>query len=293
MKTLLKTLGCLVLLAATAAWTLGADPAPPAPAAASPAPAAAKPAAEARPAADKLVAVVKIVEGTVETRPALGQPWVPVKAGDSLAEGADIRTGFRARCVLEMNKNALQVGPLAVSRIDELRRDGETVRTRILLKQGSTETNVEKKNGVKNDFTIVTPTATLSVRGTNDVQASFFPGFGGNYGLGGSGLINVTSNFTGTQTGVLPGGSTNDNVMPPGQLLAQQFNPMNIDPRAFEQNEQDANSRWHTSLPAPPGLGGSTTSGSSLGVVQQSNVQPLPPPPLPPWPKDDWGGYEY
>ena len=293
MKTLLKTLGCLVLRAATAAWTLGADPAPPAPAAASPAPAAAKPAAEARPAADKLVAVVKIVEGTVETRPALGQPWVPVKAGDSLAEGADIRTGFRARCVLEMNKNALQVGPLAVSRIDELRRDGETVRTRILLKQGSTETNVEKKNGVKNDFTIVTPTATLSVRGTNDVQASFFPGFGGNYGLGGSGLINVTSNFTGTQTGVLPGGSTNDNVMPPGQLLAQQFNPMNIDPRAFEQNEQDANSRWHTSLPAPPGLGGSTTSGSSLGVVQQSNVQPLPPPPLPPWPKDDWGGYEY
>ena len=253
MKTLLKTLGCLVLLAATAAWTLGADPAPPAPAAASPAPAAAKPAAEARPAADKLVAVVKIVEGTVETRPALGQPWVPVKAGDSLAEGADIRTGFRARCVLEMNKNALQVGPLAVSRIDELRRDGETVRTRILLKQGSTETNVEKKNGVKNDFTIVTPTATLSVRGTNDVQASFFPGFGGNYGLGGSGLINVTSNFTGTQTGVLPGGSTNDNVMPPGQLLAQQFNPMNIDPRAFEQNEQDANSRWHTSLPGPPG----------------------------------------
>ncbi|MCX5676320.1 MAG: hypothetical protein NTX87_15065 [Planctomycetota bacterium] len=293
MKTLLKTLGCLVLLAATAAWTLGADPAPPAPAAASPAPAAAKPAAEARPAADKLVAVVKIVEGTVETRPALGQPWVPVKAGDSLAEGADIRTGFRARCVLEMNKNALQVGPLAVSRIDELRRDGETVRTRILLKQGSTETNVEKKNGVKNDFTIVTPTATLSVRGTNDVQASFFPGFGGNYGLGGSGLINVTSNFTGTQTGVLPGGSTNDNAMPPGQLLAQQFNPMNIDPRAFEQNEQDANSRWHTSLPAPPGLGGSTTSGSSLGVVQQSDAGGGGEGVVIPRPKDDYGGYEY
>jgi hypothetical protein len=290
MKTLLKTLGCLVLVAATAAGALGADPAPPAPAAASPAPAAAKPAAEARPAADPLVAVVKIVEGTVETRPAVGQPWVPVKVGDTLAEGADIRTGFRARCVLEMNKNALQVAPLAVIRIGELRRDGETVRTRILLKQGGTETNVEKKNGVKNDFAIVTPTATLSVRGTNDVQASFFPGFGGHYGLGGSGFINVMNHFTGSQTGVPPGGFTNDNALPPGQFLAQQFNPMNIDPHAFEQNEQNANSRWHTSLPAPPGLGGSTTQGSSLGVVQQSGVQPLPPPPRP---KDDCGGYEY
>jgi len=290
MKTLLKTLGCLGLVAATAAGALGADPAPPAPAAASPAPAAAKPAAEARPAADPLVAVVKIVEGTVETRPAVGQPWVPVKVGDTLAEGADIRTGFRARCVLEMNKNALQVESLAVIRIGELRRDGQTVRTRILLKQGGTETNVEKKDGVKNDFAIVTPTATLSVRGTNDVQASFFPGFGGNYGLGGSGFINVMNNFTGSQTGVPPGGFTNDNALPPGQFLAQQFNPMNIDPRAFEQNEQNANSRWHTSLPAPPGLGGSTTQGSSLGVVQQSGVQPLPPPPRP---KDDYGGYKY
>jgi len=292
MKRLLKTLGCLALVAVTAAGALGADPAPPA---ASPAPAAAqpaaetKPAAETQPAADKLIAVVKIVEGTVETRPAVGQPWVPVKVGDTLAEGADIRTGFRARCVLEMNKNALQVEALAVIRIGELRRDGETVRTRILLKQGSTETNVEKKSGVKNDFAIVTPTATLSVRGTNDVQASFFPGFGGHYGLGGSGFINVMNHFTGTQTGVPPGGSTNDNAMPPGQLLAQQFNPMNIDPHAFEQNEQNANSRWHTSLPAPPGLGGSTTQGSSPGVVET----PPPPPPPPPRLKDDFGGYEY
>jgi hypothetical protein len=286
MKTLLKTLGCLALLAATAAATLGADPAP----ATAPAPAAASPAAEAKPAGEPLVAIVKIIEGTVETRPAVGQPWVPVKVGDTLAEGADIRTGFRARCVLEMNKNALQVAPLAVIRIGELRRDGETVRTRILLKQGGTETNVEKKDGVKNDFAIVTPTATLSVRGTNDVQASFFPGFGGSYGLGGSGFINVMNHLTGNHTGVPPGGSTNDNALPPGQFLAQQFNPMNIDPRAFEQNEQNANSRWHTSLPAPPGLGGSTTQGSSLGVVQQSNVQPLPPPPRP---KDDYGGYEY
>jgi len=289
MKAFLRIVGCLALLPALPGWALAADAAPPA---ATPAPAAtAKPAAEAQAAAEKLIAVVKVLQGTVETRPAVGQPWVAVKVGDSLAEGADLRTGFRARCLLEMNKNTVQVEPLAVIRIGELRRDGDTVRTRILLKQGGTESNVDKKADGKNDFAIVTPTATLSVRGTNNIQTHFFPGFGGSYGLGGPGLLNMMNNATGQQTGVHPGDHTNDNATPPGQFFAQQFHPTNIDPNAFEPNELNANARWHTSLPAPPGLGGSTGSGSPTGFIQQTGEQPQPP--SPPRPKDDCDGYDY
>jgi len=309
MNPILKVLACAAILAIAPAWAVGgASPAAPAaPAAAAPAPAADKAPAATTPAAstaappaatspakgaektgeapagEKLVAVVKLVEGTVESRPAVGQPWAPVKAGDQLSEGMDLRTGFRARCVVEMNRNTLQVDPLAVIRIGELRRQGDTVRTRILLKQGNTESNVEK-GGTKNDFAIVTPTATLSVRGTHGVEAGFFPGFGGNYGLTGDGLTNLANSLTGARTYIAPGQNTNDNATPPGQFLAQQFLPNNIDPLAFDQNEQDANGRTHTGLPAPP-LGG---SGGGLAVITGGGG---PPPPPPPPPRDNYGDF--
>jgi hypothetical protein len=249
----------------------------------------AKPAADApKPAAERCAAVVKIVEGTVETRPAVGQPWTPVKVGDSLAEGADLRTGFRARCVLEMTQNAVQVAPLSVIRIGELRREGDTVRTRILLKQGNTESNVNKEAN-KNDFAIVTPSATLSVRGTYGVQAGFFQGFGGTYGLTGSGLTQLLSHLTGSSTGLHPGENSNDQATPFHQVLAQQFRPAILDQHGIEGAEQDAAERWHTSTPAPAGLGGSTGS----PVINSPTPPPSPPPAPPPPPPDDYGGYRY
>ena len=304
MNPVLKILACVAILAAAATWAAGAA-SPTAPATEKPvaekAPAAAAtPAAPAAatqpakapekpaeaPAAEQLIAVVKLVEGTVESRPAVGQPWVPVKVGDKLGEGMDLRTGFRARCVLEMNRNTLQIDPLAVVRIGELRQQGDTIRTRILLKQGNTESNVQK-GGLKNDFAIITPTATLSVRGTEGVQAGFFPSFGGNYSLTGTGLINLANSLTGSRTNLTPGQNTNDNATPPGQVLANQFLPNNIDTNAFEPNEQDANGRTHTGLPAPP-LGGGT--GGSPILVPSGNSGPPPTPP-PPKPKDDYGGF--
>jgi hypothetical protein len=296
MSPISKIIACAAILAAATAFA-AAGPPPAAPAAmptAATAPAAEKPAAEkaaaappaatppaktpaqAGEAAEKLVALVKTIEGTVESRAAVGQPWTAVKAGDQLTEGTDIRTGFRARCVLVMGKNTLQVDPLAIIRIGELRQQGDTIRTRILLKQGNTESNVEK-GGPKNDFAIVTPTATLSVRGTQGVEAGFFPSFGGTYGLAGEGLINLANSLTGARTNLTPGQNTNDNATPPGQMLANQFLPTNIDPLAFEQNEQDANGRTHTSLPAPP-LGGSSGGSPTLAPPKPTdNYSPFNP----------------
>ena len=304
MNPILRVLACAAILAVAATWAPGAPP--PAASAAAPSPTAEKPVAEKAPAAatqpakapekageapaaEKLIAEVKVVEGTVESRPAVGQPWVAVKVGDQLTEGMDIRTGFRARCVLEMNKNTLQVDPLAVVRIGELRRQGDTVRTRIILKQGNTESNVEK-GGAKNDFAIVTPTATLSVRGTRGVEAGFFPAFGGNYGLTGDGLTNLANSLTGARTSLSPGQTTNDNATPPAQIVAQQYQPVNIAPQAFSPGELDANARTHTSLPTPP-LGGS--SGGTPTLPPTNVTLPPPPPPPPTRPRDDYGGYDY
>jgi hypothetical protein len=241
--TILRVCAALVIGASFAS----AAPAPAAPAAAAPAPAA--------PAAAKVTALVKIVDGTVETRPAVGQPWVPVKAGTALEEGADLRTGFRARCVLDMTESLVQVGPLTVVRLGELRRDGDKIRTRVLMKQGTARAEVVKKT-VASDFAIVTPSATLSVRGTNGIQCSFFPDLGGQYGLTQSGLIQITEALLGRRTGVRPGEETDDWATLAASLEAIKHQPQVLDPFGFTADEKWAAMRWDTSTPMPIGLNG-------------------------------------
>jgi hypothetical protein len=266
MRPLVALLGTALVLALTPTVRGEAASESPAPAAADPAaaapaaaaPAAPAPAAPAKPApADgKLSAVVKSVEGTVESREAVGRPWTAVQVGQTLAEGTDLRTGFRARCVLDLAESLVQVDPLTVVRIGELRRDGEKVRTRIYMKQGNTQALVEK-GGVKNDFAIVTPSATLSVRGTRGIQCGFFPVFGGEYRLTGEGLMEIISALLGRSIEVPPGGWTNDNAIPVIQSLAGDYLPFIFDLfGGIEPAEFWASLRWGTSTPLPAGLAG-------------------------------------
>jgi hypothetical protein len=253
-------LGCLVLLLGTAA-ALGAERGAP-------------------PNADKdaMVAVVKAIKGTVETRPAKDQPWTPVKVGMSLAEGADIRTGFRAGCRLDMTDSLVQVDPLTVVRIGQLRKDGSKVRTRLYMKQGSTQAVVEKGR-IESDFAIVTPSATLSVLGTDGVKAGFFPVFGGSYGLAGSGLIAVRDRMLGRITNCTPGEHTDDNATNPIQTLARLYLPVILDNKAYDPAEKNAAGRWHTSTPTPGGLyGGSPPhTGPKTGGQEKDPDQTITP----------------
>jgi len=192
----LMSLVCVILMTGLAA-TARSEAAP------------AAPAADAKPAGDQGMAVVKKFEGTVESRPAVGQPWAPVKVGQQLAEGSDVRTGFRACCVLDLAGNTVQLDPLTVARIGELVREGDKARTRIYMKQGSTQASVEKR-GEQNDFAIVTPSATLSVRGTDGIRCSYFHQLGGQYGLKFQGLVAVTDHNLGRSAAVAPGQHTDD-----------------------------------------------------------------------------------
>jgi len=243
-------LGCMILVLGTAA-ALGAEKA------------ADKPAA---PEADKgtMVAVVKAVKGTVETRAGKDQPWTPVKVGMQLPAGADIRTGFRARCILDMTDSLVQIDPLTVIRIGELRKDGETVRTRLYMMQGNTQAVVEKGK-IESDFAIVTPSATLSVRGTG-IGAGFFPVFGGTYSTN-FGLMAVRNTMLGRTTNCAPGENTDDTAKNPVQKLAQLYLPIILDSKAYNPDELNAAGRWHTSTGTPGGLGGGPppNTGSQTG----------------------------
>jgi len=206
----------------------------------------------------------KAVKGTVETRPGKDQPWTPVKVGMRLPPGADIRTGFRARCILDMTDSLVQIDPLTVIRIGELRRDGKTVRTRLYMMQGNTQAVVEQGK-IESDFAIVTPSATLSVRGSF-INTGFFPVFGGSYGAT-SGLMAVRNTMLGRTTNCASGESTDETATNPVQTLAQLYLPIILDPKAYNPDELNAAGRWHTSTGTPGGLQGGPppNTGSQTG----------------------------
>ena len=269
----------MMVLLAAAAPVRAAEQAPAPSAEAPPAPAAEKApekAVDTKPdaaAPAPLVAAVKEVQGTVETRSAVGQPWTPVQVGMQLAEGADIRTGFRARCLLDLVDSLVQVDPLTVVRIGELTRQEGKVRTRLIMKQGNTQAVVEKPT-IESDFAIVTPSATLSVRGTRGINAGFFPVWGGRFGLAGPGLVNVMNNNLGSQTFCRPGQNTNDNTTPPIQMLQQGFLPIILPQGGLGNQERFAAGRWHTSNPMPAGLLGAGGPTNLLGKGGSQQTDP-------------------
>jgi hypothetical protein len=276
----LAVLTVLVLLLGPAARAAEPEAAP----AAAEKPAAGKPDAP-KPGAEKsddLVAVVKEVDGTVETRPSVGEKWVPVKVGMKLVQGADLRTGFRARCVLDMVDSLVQVDPLTVVRIGELSRREGTVRTRLILKQGNTAAIVEKER-IESDFAIVTPSATLSVRGTENAWAGFFPDTGGAYGLGGPGLVGVQNHLLGKKTLCQPGQKTDDQIQKPIKVLQKKFLPVNLPTGGLGKKEVLAAGRWKTSNPLPAGLQGPggppNSKGKNEGQQKDPKTPDLPPRP--------------
>lgn len=204
-------------------------------------------------AENPLQARVQTVVGTVEMRPAKGEPWQPVKAGMVLPPGADLRTGFRARCILDMTDSLVQIDPLSVVRIAQLEQKGNEVRTRLHLKQGNAQAIVEKGH-IESDFAILTPSATLSVRGTRGIKCRFFKDEGGTYGLVDAGLIAVIDGQTGRETGCRPGQSTDDRATPVSQHLAKRYTPIVLDQVGHEKQEQKAASRRRAGFAMKPHL---------------------------------------
>ena len=185
---------------ATAPAPAGAKPAAtPKPVAAQPAEAAkAAPAPAADPAPKTPATVtckVKSAEGSVEWRPNETTEWQPLETGDSVPLGADICTGFRAKCLLVFadESSVVEVQPMTILRIGEFEKKGKKVRTRVYLMQGSTRTVVEKSR-FESDFAIVTPEVTLAVRGTKVIDCRQFSDKGPIIRLSKSGAIRVTNN---------------------------------------------------------------------------------------------------
>jgi hypothetical protein len=113
-----------------------------------------------------LKAIVIEVEGAAQARDKPDAKWKKLKVNDVLAPGALIRTGRKSHVALRVGMNAtVLVERQTRVAIPEIVQDGDTLRTRVSMEFGKADVKVDRI-GLRNDFGVATPTATLAVRGT-------------------------------------------------------------------------------------------------------------------------------
>lgn len=113
-----------------------------------------------------LEAVVMHVEGRVQWREGAESPWKTAEVDDRLRPGAMIRTGRRSSVALRVGLN----GSVLVDRnsrliLPRIIQTGATLRTTAQLLRGRADFKVDRV-GLTNDFSVITPSTTLAVRGT-------------------------------------------------------------------------------------------------------------------------------
>ncbi len=126
-----------------------------------------------------LTAKVERVEGTVRHAPGGTRvtdvgAWKQAKRGDELGAGTQIRTSLRSLALLRFGDDTIvMVKSMTLASIDEFYRTAVTKTTRLGLGYGTVRCGVSEGE-LRSDFTIDTPVATLSKRGTWDFQAAYY-----------------------------------------------------------------------------------------------------------------------
>ena len=109
------------------------------------------------------IQVISVV-GKVEKQE--GELWVPVAAGDVLSKGTLISTGFRSTATLKFEGSLISVSALTRLTISELIENENSRDTSVFLDAGKISANVKTSDNKRVNFTVRTPIATASIKGT-------------------------------------------------------------------------------------------------------------------------------
>lgn len=157
---------------------------------------------------------VVALKGKIEVKTD-GNAWTVPAKGDVLSKGTLISTGFKSELVLKVDGTVIVVQPLTRLRLDEIVEKEDTVSSEVYLDIGSIKADVKPAQTKKVEFTVRTPVATASVRGTSgEIEAD-----GTLYGF--TGVWNFVNN-DGTEAYVAAGETVSIDSM--GNITPAQIN---------------------------------------------------------------------
>lgn len=128
-------------------------------------------------ASSNTLEVVKVVEDVEVKLP--GGDWTTPEVGQQLGEGGQISTGPDSELhLLFPDQSVMIVKPMTEVLVNTLLKQGNAYKAQVLLKIGEVSAQVNPRKVVSSDFSVATPVATASVRGTRINRIRFLPGLG-------------------------------------------------------------------------------------------------------------------
>jgi len=117
--------------------------------------------------AQNSTAVIREVTGTVELKRGGSADWTAARAGDRIDKATMVSTGFKSFATLAVGNSILTVRPLTRLSLEELINMDTTENVNISLSTGRVRVEVSPPAGQRTNFTVRSPIATASVRGTS------------------------------------------------------------------------------------------------------------------------------
>jgi hypothetical protein len=111
--------------------------------------------------------VIREFTGEVEIKLAGTNNFVPAKVGDVVALNTIVSTGFRSTAVIEIGSSVIAVRALTRLSLAEIQSSQGTETVNVDLQAGRVRVDVAPPAGTRADFTVQSPSATASVRGTS------------------------------------------------------------------------------------------------------------------------------
>ena len=109
---------------------------------------------------------IQQITGTVEVKTPGAAEWRAAEIGQTLDQASLISTGFKSTALVRIGGSALIVRPLTRLSLGEIAAAQNEERVTVDLRAGRIRADVKPPAGVKTSFTVRSPMATASVRGT-------------------------------------------------------------------------------------------------------------------------------
>jgi hypothetical protein len=111
-------------------------------------------------------ALIREISGTVEVKAPGAADWSPAARGQSLDRGTVISTGFKSGALIAVGNSTVSVQALTRLSLEELIAAEGGEKVDLNLRAGRVRADVRPPAGGSTNFTVRSPTATASVRGT-------------------------------------------------------------------------------------------------------------------------------
>ncbi|MDR2109763.1 MAG: FecR family protein [Spirochaetaceae bacterium] len=112
-------------------------------------------------------AVFVEIQGTVEVQAAGSEDWTAAVRGGGIAPGAVISTGFKSSAIVSLGSSRIQIRPVTRLTLEELIQKAGGDEVKLFVRAGRIRADVRSPEGRTIEFTVRSPIATASVRGTS------------------------------------------------------------------------------------------------------------------------------